>query len=281
MGEEGVEVAEGVVPVGGVLVDLGAGDEDVESAQAVRGAGDLLQKAHQGGRDVPEGGDLNLHAAGDVLVDDRQESFKAGQSGLLVRDPAADGILLEEAFRVRLLFTVARLEVGQEDDGLVFLVALTEQVVGLTVEVLSRFEEPFELREFLEEFGLLIAFFLREIRGVRLGVGGEAGGEGVEGGGSFGDTLGEDGVQRREDTGLEEIKFGLKQLFLGLSFFGFEIGFGLVELLLGELAVFHAILNVLGVKGALVLAPGVCSKSFLVYACLELLSCGGGFLEIV
>ena len=194
-----------------VLHDLGARHQHVESVQPVR-ARHLLQHRLQGGRDVPEGRDLRLDAAGDVGLDDGAEGVPAREGGGLVREVAGAGVAVEEGGGVGEFVVVGGLGVGAEDDLFVFGVAGGEEVVGVAVEGFARFEEPFELRELFQQFRLLVAFHLRGVGGGGGGVGAEAGAEGLEGGGGAGDEGGVEGVYGGDDGGLEEVEGGLGQV---------------------------------------------------------------------
>ncbi len=165
--EQGIEILQRVVGVARVVVELVRRDLDVEAAQV---GGDLLEDLEQGGGDVPEGGQLDLDAADDVGFDDVVEGFEAPKRFLLEGEFAVQRVGGEEGFGFGELAFVARLLVGEDDDGFVFVVALAQEVVYFPVELLAGLEEPFQLGQFLEELGLLVAFFLREVRASFLGV---------------------------------------------------------------------------------------------------------------
>ena len=211
--EQRIQVLQRVVGVAGIVNELVRRDLHVEAAQV---AWDFLHHLQEGGGDVPEGRELDLDAADDVGFDDVVEGLEALERLPLERELAVAAVFGEEGFGFGELGFVARLLVGQDDDGFVFVVALAEEVVDFAVELLARFEEPFELGQFLEELGLLVAFLLREVRASFLGVAEETAAELVEGCRCFGDLFGEAGMKGADDGSLEFIEFRLFALLFFL-----------------------------------------------------------------
>lgn len=164
--EEGVEILHGEGVVAGVLVELFARDLDaVPIAFTIAAAitttiysyrcisslggglrillGDLLADGEQSRGDIPKGAELRLCATEDVLLDHGQEALVSGQDVLFEGDGAVVGVAGEEGGGFTHFIRVVGLLVGEGDDGLVFGVALGEEVEDLAVEVLARFEKPF------------------------------------------------------------------------------------------------------------------------------------------
>ena len=112
MGEEAVEVLQGVVVVRwgfGVFVD---GDLDFKSGVGFQVKGDLVEQALQWRGDLPEGIELDFDTAGDVVLDDGEEG--AGAVG---------------DFAVVFLSAVARI-LREEVEASCFLVGLLRRVRG-------------------------------------------------------------------------------------------------------------------------------------------------------
>lgn len=189
--QEGAEVLQGMFVVRRVLGVLLGRDLDLQRLQVLRHAG---QHPAEGRSNVPKGRELDLDAARDVGFDDVQEGlvprgFLRGELGAAVLRVA-----FEEARRFLVFGLVARLLVRKQDDGPVFAVALREEVVCLPVQGFPGFEQPFQLRQLLEEFWLLIPFFLRRVGAGLLCVGEEAAAQFFDGGVGFRDAVGEEGV---------------------------------------------------------------------------------------
>ncbi|KAI4140513.1 MAG: hypothetical protein LQ340_007859, partial [Diploschistes diacapsis] len=153
--QHAVQVPQRMPPVRRVLVHLGLGYQDLEPdppgpaarrvANALRELAALvrhaLQQRLQGRRDVPERAELHLHATRDVLVHDGLELAPAFGGALFLGGAAGEGVLGEEGRCFGVFLRTAR--EGQQDDGLVPLVAGGKEVEEFLVQHLARFEEPF------------------------------------------------------------------------------------------------------------------------------------------